>query len=195
MAANKRKPGRGLRIIGGAWRSRRIAVPSDTRIRPTPDRVRETLFNWLASWRLTTAHCLDLYAGSGALGLEALSRGAAQTVFVERDPDFAAGISAACAAFGANAEVFSMTARNYLGRAGGMKFDLVFLDPPYDQTVTEDLAALSLVLAKGGLIYVERPAELGLPSVPGLSWRRKSRAAAVSFGLAEFAVPPDFVER
>jgi hypothetical protein len=74
MAANKRKPGRGLRIIGGAWRSRRITVPSDTRVRPTPDRVRETLFNWLATWRLPTACCLDLYAGSGALGLEALSR-------------------------------------------------------------------------------------------------------------------------
>ena len=83
-----------LRIIGGAWRGRKLRFPRDADIRPTPDRVRETLFNWLGA-RVAGARCLDLFAGSGALGLEALSRGAAHVTFVEQDTLAARGQGAA----------------------------------------------------------------------------------------------------
>ena len=84
--SNLRQAPRGsVRIIGGEWRSRRLAIPDGAAVRPTPDRVRETVFNWLRD-SIVGARCLDLYAGTGALGFEALSRGAAQAYFVERDP-------------------------------------------------------------------------------------------------------------
>src|SRR5215216_3941131 len=104
---------RTLRIIGGAWRGRRFRFPAGE-IRPTPDRVRETLFNWLAS-RITGARCLDLFAGSGALGLEALSRGAADVVFVERERRAATAIEALLQEWGAtNARVVCADALAWL---------------------------------------------------------------------------------
>ncbi|HVS75828.1 MAG TPA: 16S rRNA (guanine(966)-N(2))-methyltransferase RsmD, partial [Steroidobacteraceae bacterium] len=116
---------RTLRIIGGVWRGRRLRFPPSPEIRPTPDRVRETLFNWLAG-RVPGARCLDLFAGSGALGLEALSRGAAHVTFVERDPAAAREIRARLAEWGAHAaSVEQSDARGFLERAPAERFDIV----------------------------------------------------------------------
>jgi len=122
---------RTLRIIAGTWRGRKFRFP-DADIRPTPDRVRETLFNWLQG-RVEGARCLDLYAGSGALGLEALSRGAASVVFVERQRLVADALRRQLHDWQAvGTEVLCAQARQYLGSAhGGDRFDLVFLDPPF----------------------------------------------------------------
>ncbi|MGH8275425.1 MAG: 16S rRNA (guanine(966)-N(2))-methyltransferase RsmD, partial [Steroidobacteraceae bacterium] len=119
-----------LRIIGGTWRGRKLRFPAAALIRPTPDRVRETLFNWLGA-RVPAAHCLDLFAGSGALGLEALSRVAAQVTFVERDAAAVRELRARLVEWGAQgAQVERADALRFL--AGPARpFDLAFLDPPF----------------------------------------------------------------
>jgi 16S rRNA (guanine966-N2)-methyltransferase len=139
LASRRNKYGRGraqgrqagqLRIIGGAWRSRRIRFPVETGIRPTPDRVRETLFNWLQE-AMPGARCLDLFAGSGALGFEALSRGAARVVFVDEDVRVIQQLEANIALLGATgAQAVWRDALEYLDAAEG-PFDVVFLDPPF----------------------------------------------------------------
>src|ERR1700730_8767896 len=124
--------GRGsVRIIGGAWRGRRVAFPDLPELRPTPDRVRETLFNWLQH-AVASARCLDLYAGSGALGLEALSRGAREVHFVELDAVAARNLAQQIDRLGAarQAQVLEMGAERYL-RGPAQPFDIVFLDPPF----------------------------------------------------------------
>ncbi|MBM5812805.1 MAG: 16S rRNA (guanine(966)-N(2))-methyltransferase RsmD, partial [Gammaproteobacteria bacterium] len=176
-----------LRIIGGEWRGRRIRFPDRPGLRPTPDRVRETLFNWLSP-RIADARCLDLFAGSGALGLEALSRGAAEVVFVESDA------AAACALA---ATVMSLTpARGRVVAADALAFlhgeprpfDVVFLDPPFGSGLLA--AAIHALDTRGwltpaGCVYVEAPAADGPPAWPG-RWRehRSGRAGAVAFRLA-----------
>lgn len=162
-------PGR-IRIIGGRWRSRRLPVAASAGLRPTPDRVRETLFNWLAPW-IEGARCVDLFAGTGALCLEALSRGAAEVVMVERGLEARRQLEANVAALGAEgARVVGLDALEYLaGRPAPV--DIVFLDPPFADA--EGLIrACSERLARGwlcpgALIYVEAPrglAPLPLPS-------------------------------
>jgi 16S rRNA (guanine966-N2)-methyltransferase len=157
-----------LRIIGGAWRGRKLRFPRDADIRPTPDRVRETLFNWLAA-RVPGARCLDLFAGSGALGLEALSRGAAQVTFVEHDTAAARELHARLAEWGAQGgEVERADALRYLEGAA-RPFDVVFLDPPFASPLLGAAAALLEErgwLAPGALIYVESAARGGLPPLP-----------------------------
>jgi 16S rRNA (guanine966-N2)-methyltransferase len=119
-----------LRIIGGTWRGRKLRFPAAAAIRPTPDRVRETLFNWLQA-AIPGAHCLDLFAGSGALGLEALSRGAAQVTFVDQDEAAAAALRARLTEWQAHgAEVVRGDALRFLGRPA-QACDVVFLDPPF----------------------------------------------------------------
>lgn len=150
-----------LRIVGGAWRSRRLRVPDEPGVRPTPDRVRETLFNWLGPW-IEGKRVLDLFAGSGALGLEALSRGAASAVLLESSHPAIEAIEANIAALGADtASLVCMDARGYLQRTGE-RFDLVFIDPPY----ASGLASLALErvrgerwLNPGGFVYVEVSAQ------------------------------------
>ena len=149
-----------LRIIAGRWRGRKFRFPQAD-IRPTPDRVRETLFNWLQH-RIHGAHCLDLYAGSGALGLEALSRGAASVVFVERQRTVADALRALLSEWQASgARVLCAEARQYLNAIpGGERFDLVFLDPPFAAGSAGELsAAISLLqagwLASDARLYVE----------------------------------------
>lgn len=153
---------RTLRIIGGAWRGRRLRFPPSPEIRPTPDRVRETLFNWLAA-RVPGARCLDLFAGSGALGLEALSRGAAHVTFVERDPAAAREISARLTEWGAHdARVELGDARGFLERKPVVPFDIAFLDPPFgSRLLDESLARLEqgAWLSAGALVYVECAAD------------------------------------
>jgi 16S rRNA (guanine966-N2)-methyltransferase len=182
MTANR------VRIIGGQWRSRIIKFPPAVQIRPTPDRVRETLFNWLGQ-RLDGRACLDLFAGSGALGFEALSRGAERVVMVERDRKVAKALRESAAALAAQgAEVIESDALAWLERATET-FDVVFIDPPY----ASDLAAKALErlparLNPGARIYVEssQPLRLAAP------WRelREDRAGAVRYALFEHAPQP-----
>jgi 16S rRNA (guanine966-N2)-methyltransferase len=183
---------RTLRIIGGVWRGRRLRFPPSPEIRPTPDRVRETLFNWLSS-RVPGARCLDLFAGSGALGLEALSRGAAHVTFVERDPAAAGEIRARLAQWGAQgARVEQAEACGFLDHEPATPFDIVFLDPPFASAL---LAASATRLERGGwlagdaLIYVECPAQTtAAPAAPAplpAAWmpQRAKRAGEVGYHL------------
>jgi 16S rRNA (guanine966-N2)-methyltransferase len=194
---------RQLRIIAGQWRGRRLRFPPGD-IRPTPDRVRETLFNWLQQ-RVAGAHCLDVFAGSGALGLEALSRGAASVVFIERDRASAQALRATLAEWQAQgAQVQCTEALQYLrGALAGLQrpgaqpsdaqpslFDLVFLDPPY--AAGAELAEAAQLLARGLLragshVYVEHARRSALPSLPG-SWREVRTGAAGEVGYHLFEV-------
>jgi 16S rRNA (guanine966-N2)-methyltransferase len=175
-----------LRIIGGAWRGRKLRFPASAAIRPTPDRVRETLFNWLGA-RTRGARALDLFAGSGALGLEALSRGASHVTFVERDEAAARELRARLAEWQAgDASVERADALRYLtGEA--RPFDLVFLDPPFGSELLSE-AALRLEergwLRSGALIYVECAARAGLPPLPA-GWQplKAKRAGEVGYHL------------
>lgn len=146
----------GVRIIGGAWRRRVLRFPEAQGLRPTPDRVRETLFNWLGQ-DLDGQVCLDLFAGSGALGFEAASRGAARVVMVEAAPAVAAGLRANVTLLGAagRVEIVRQDALKFLGSTG-MRFDVAFIDPPYRQGWIERLAPLlPRVLADDAALYVE----------------------------------------
>jgi len=179
--SNKRaRPGR-VRIVGGAFRGRRIAVPEGADIRPTPDRVRETLFNWLGQ-RLDGAHCLDLYAGSGALGFEAASRGAARVVLVEQDRRALAALRRARDALGADAaEIVAEDAAAFLARDGAA-FDVVFLDPPFRQNADAALLArLAPRLRPGARVYLEAPRAAAVEP----PWRelKRARAGQVSYQL------------
>ena len=170
-----------VRIIGGAWRSRLITFPPATGLRPTPDRVRETLFNWLGQ-DLTGRSCLDLYAGSGALGFEALSRGAARVVMVERDRRAAQALRDNAGRLGAdNLEVLATDALQFL-RSDRRVFDVVFLDPPYGSGVLPGiLGDLDAHLAPEGRVYAESGGSLELP--PGWMTVREGRAGAVHYHL------------
>lgn len=176
-----------VRIIGGRWRGRKIRFPDGTGIRPSPDRVRETLFNWLAP-AIRGARCLDLFAGSGVLGIEALSRGAASAVLVDRDRIVVRHLQDVTRKLEAGgASVIAADALAWLDAAKG-PFDIVFLDPPFDSgCVPALLARLDEpgCLAPGALVYVERPAAEGPPSLPA-GWRlhRSGKAGDVGYYLA-----------
>jgi 16S rRNA (guanine966-N2)-methyltransferase len=185
-----RRPGGGnsVRIVGGAWRGRRLQFPDVPGLRPTPDRVRETLFNWLMPG-IAGARCLDLYAGSGVLGLEALSRGAAAVVLVERDPRAARALRESAARLGAGlrARLCELTAECFLTSATE-RFDVVFLDPPFDAgALPAALAALAArdLLSPGARVYLECRADQPLPALPP-GWRlhRSGRAGDVGYHLA-----------
>jgi 16S rRNA (guanine966-N2)-methyltransferase len=135
-----------VRVVAGSFKGRRLSAPRGVRTRPTADRVREALFSMLGD--VEGERVLDLYAGSGALGIEALSRGASSATFVERDPAALAAIERNLAAVGVDAPVVRQDVARYLGRADG-EFDLVFCDPPYDSasalagTLAERLPAVT----------------------------------------------------
>lgn len=189
-----------VRIIAGDWRGTRLTIPPGVDVRPTPDRVRETLFNWLAA-EVAGSRCLDAFAGSGALGLEALSRGAAEVWFLERDARLADGLRAQLQRLGGRGQVITGDARQWLRSRsatepqhdaaqppGRADFDLVFLDPPYDVAIEPLLALLTPWLAERALVYVERALGSGLPAAPdGARWARQARAGRVSFGLLEYS--------
>jgi len=160
MAPRRAGNGGVLRIIGGSWRGRKLRFTAAPGLRPTPDRVRETLFNWLAA-ELPDAHCLDLFAGSGALGLEALSRGASHCSFVDSNKRNSSAIQAHLATLGCdNARCYTRDALQWLrdGTDKAKPFDIVFLDPPFTQELAQP-ACLALEqgawLAPGALIYLE----------------------------------------
>jgi 16S rRNA (guanine966-N2)-methyltransferase len=193
-AAPVRRAGRSrvLRIIAGTWRGRKLRFPASAAIRPTPDRVRETLFNWLGT-ATPAAQCLDLFAGSGALGLEALSRGAAHVSFVEQDAAAVRELRARLAEWQArDAAVTRADALRYLGGTA-RPFDIVFLDPPYGSLLLERAAALLTArgwLKPAALIYVECAAREALPPLPQ-SWQplRAKRAGEVGYHLFAHQAP------
>lgn len=197
-----RGPRGSVRIIGGSWRGRRIGIVEAADLRPTPDRVRETLFNWLSPV-IAGARCLDLYAGTGVLGLEALSRGAASCWFVERNREAAVAIEAALRMLdhpgghagshpgshpGSEASrVLEADAGAWLARPAPASFDIVFLDPPY---AAGALAGLCTLLARGwlaprGLAYMETARSQALPDLPETwRWHREAVAGDVRYALA-----------
>ncbi len=170
-----------VRIIGGRWRSRIIAFADVAGVRPTPDRVRETLFNWLGQ-TLAGLDCLDLFAGSGALGFEAASRGARSVVMVENHPRVLESLRGAARALDASdVRLVHGDALEFL-RGGGARFDVVFLDPPYRLRLAERaLALLPPVLAPGARVYVESDAPLA--AAPGWAMVRHGRAGQVHYHL------------
>lgn len=175
-----------FRIISGEWRRRRFSFPALPGIRPSPDRVRETLFNWLQE-RTAGARCLDLFTGSGALGLEALSRGAASCVFVDQERVALDALRSHLDALHVStAELVQSDAIAFL-TGKPRKFDLVFLDPPYASDLLERALALLSSgewLAPGARVYLEYAAA-HRPQIPsGWVMLRESRAGNVGFGLA-----------
>jgi len=170
-----------VRIIGGVWRSRILEFPDAADLRPTPDRVRETLFNWL-SRDLSGAACLDLFAGSGALGFEALSRGAASVVMVETNPAALRALRENATKLGAENVTFVRGDALEFARGERSRFDVVFVDPPYRLGL--QAAALGLVaglLAEHGRVYVESDAVIE----PSRGWAvvKHARAGKVHFHL------------
>ena len=171
-------------MIGGKYRSRKIRVPARPGLRPTPDRVRETLFNWLGQ-DLDGLACLDLYAGSGALGFEAASRGAARVVLVEQDRAVVAELERSRAALGATqVEIAGGDAAAFLARERG-RFDVVFLDPPFRQNaVPAILGKLAPRLHPDARVYVESEAPIEV-AAPWTELRR-ARAGQVSYQLLQW---------
>jgi 16S rRNA (guanine966-N2)-methyltransferase len=174
-----------VRIVGGRWRSRLLEVPARPGLRPTPDRVRVTLFNWLGQ-RLDGCACLDLYAGSGALGFEAASRGAARVVLVEADRVALAALRASRDRLeAAEVEIVASDALEYLARAREA-FDVVFLDPPFRQNALPALLQkLPPRLRPGARVYLEaaQPVQAAAP------WRelKRARAGQVSYQLLQWS--------
>ena len=177
-----------MRIIGGQWKRTPITVLDVPGLRPTPDRVRETLFNWLgqdlSGWR-----CLDLYAGTGALGFEAASRGAAQVTMIEREPRAVASLRELKTRLNADAvEIVQADAPAWLAGRLGL-YDLVFLDPPFASGELARIApSLAAVLAPGAALYIEsgeslRPDVPPLDAIPGLSLHRADSAGQVHYHL------------
>ncbi|HEY2345935.1 MAG TPA: 16S rRNA (guanine(966)-N(2))-methyltransferase RsmD [Xanthomonadaceae bacterium] len=177
-----------VRIIGGRWRGSKLPVPDAAGLRPTADRVRETVFNWLAP-RIAGARALDLFAGSGALGLEAASRGAAQVILVEKDPALAAALRANADRLARTdaakvVEVVCADGLRWLARASDERFDLVFLDPPFAAGLWQSaLAALEPWLAEDAWLYLEAPRE-GAPAI-GRQWlpHRSGETREVRYAL------------
>lgn len=175
-----------FRIIGGHWRGRRLSFEDRPGLRPTPDRVRETAFNWLQAV-VHGARCLDLFAGTGALGLEALSRGAGEVTLVERDRRACSVLERNAAALQAEVSVVCADVTPWVERAAG-RFDIIFADPPFGSDLLPGLCTLLAereLLAPGGRLYVEYDRARGFePPAPFEPLREKS-AGQVSFALLE----------
>lgn len=173
MAGSRGRKPNSVRIIGGDWRGRRLRFPGTPGLRPSSDRRRETLFNWLAP-ELPGASCLDLFAGSGALGFEALSRGAARVVLVESSREVVTALMESRRELAAEerADIVLARAAGYLGR-DAVPFDIVFLDPPFAMPELAANACERLEagwLAPGASVYLELPARAERPRVPS-GWR------------------------
>lgn len=186
-----------LRIIGGQWRSRQIAFPCIDGLRPTPDRVRETLFNWLAAF-VPGSRCLDLFAGSGALGLEALSRGASAATFVDASDHSTNALRQNIDRLGLAPEqttnVHTADALTFLRTGTPTPFDIVFLDPPFRHGWLDRLLPLLESggwVAPGSWVYIEHERELANPAIPAY-WQahRRKEAGQVVYTLYQIAATP-----
>jgi len=181
------------RVIAGKWRSRKLALEPNAQLRPTPDRVRETLFNWLGE-AVVNAHCLDLFAGSGSLGMEALSRGAASCDFVDTDGKSLRQVQANLEMLAVTKEqacTYKKTAKAFLSdrvtadTLPKKHYDIVFLDPPFRQNLIENtLASLEPLLKLGSYLYIEIEKSTVLPELPE-NWRviRDKTAGQVRYHL------------
>lgn len=173
-----------VRIIGGQWKRSKLPVAHKPGLRPTPDRVRETLFNWLgqdlSGWRV-----LDAFAGSGALGFEAASRGADEVLLLERDAELARSLNASKARLKAETlRVESTDALAWMTRSAPARFELVLLDPPFDAGLFEPaLRAAAPLVVPGGYLYVESPEPLTPAAELGLQAHRSGKAGAVHYAL------------
>lgn len=199
MAQRKRPVNRRVRIIGGKWKGRKLDVADRPGLRPTMDRVRETVFSWLSA-DLADSHVLDLFAGTGALAFEALSRGAAFATLVERDRATARVLRSAAARLDAHCEVHVASATAWLRRQRHWHWNLVFLDPPFGTRAAQE--ALALLRERDVLVYLEEadtPHGTGrgghavhedTPSdVPGWETVRQGRAGACRFRLLRPVAP------
>ncbi len=186
-------PGR-LRIVAGKWRSRLLRIIDEPELRPTSERIRETLFNWLSP--ITEgAQCLDLFAGTGALGIEALSRGASHVVFIEKSATLAAAIRKNLSELEAtNAEVCQRDAVEYLNNADPKPFDIVFLDPPFDTDMLSDSCSLLREngwLTANAIVYLEQSKDSEKPALPdGWAVTQEKVAGKVSYSLVNTGKQP-----
>ena len=180
-----------LRIIAGEWRGRKLPIFSLDGLRPSGDRTRETLFNWLQA-DIVKAHCADLFAGTGALGFEALSRGATHVEFVENHAKVAALLGENTSLLQAQAKVNSCTAEHFLATYSGPAFDLVFIDPPFAANLWQaTFTAINKnhLLVSEALVYVEAPAE-SIPAIPeNWSVEKSKKIGAVQAILARVHFP------
>ncbi len=188
MANNPQKTAKPntLRLIGGKWRSRTLRFPDAEGLRPTPDRIRETLFNWLGPY-INDAHCLDMFAGSGALGLEALSRGAAYLLAIDNNPLACKALQQHGETLGVSRQVFSVVNGNSLQKVAqhSQNWDIVFVDPPFNgELLAEAIAALAPVLQKDTWVYTESDKRVSHPPVPS-HWlaHREKTAGQVRYAL------------
>ncbi|HEX6018740.1 MAG TPA: 16S rRNA (guanine(966)-N(2))-methyltransferase RsmD [Burkholderiaceae bacterium] len=183
MSGAPRAPPRQVRIVGGTLKRSALPVLDRPGLRPTPQRVRETLFNWLGQ-DLTGWVCLDAFAGTGALGFEAASRGAAEVIMLEHDPTLVAALRAAKARLRADAVVIERAdALAWMRKQAQRRFDLVLLDPPFGgPLLAPAIEAATHLAAADGFIYVESAEPLSA-GAPGCSLWRQDRAGAVWFHL------------
>ena len=179
-----------VRIIGGKHRGRKLPVADAPGLRPTPDRVRETLFNWLGQ-NLTGWRCLDLFAGSGALGFEAISRGAESVVLVEQASNVAKSLQAAAALLNEpGLHLVCADALAYLARSTAAPLDLVFLDPPYGQGWLDRIIMPLLPhLGAGARLYLESEQPMPEHPAPGLTCIRQGKAGQVHYHLYVYEPP------
>ncbi|MBS3804310.1 MAG: 16S rRNA (guanine(966)-N(2))-methyltransferase RsmD [Oleiphilaceae bacterium] len=176
-----------LRLIGGDWRSRKLRFPAVGGVRPTPARTRETLFNWL-SHHLADARCLDLFAGSGALGLEALSRGAREVTLVDKTPALAKALIANLKTLNARCgRVVCCPVEDFLAQTPAAPYDIIFLDPPFRQGWAERLLPILARegwVGEGSRVYMEHESELtALPYPDNWELHRKKTAGQVTYNL------------
>jgi len=182
-----------VRIIGGDWRSRVLQFPDAPGLRPTPDRIRETLFNWL-QLRIVGAHCLDLFAGSGALGFEALSRGAASVTALETAAAVATALRHNASLLGSDRlQLVQQDALRWLDKPASQQFDIVFVDPPFADNAHARCCELLQHygwLAPGALVYLEAGSNLAALALPP-NWQltRHKQAGDVQYGLAAVSRP------
>ena len=179
---------REVRIIGGQWKRTKLPVADRPGLRPTPDRVRETLFNWLGQ-TLTGWRCVDAFAGSGALGFEAASRGAAQVVLLERERRLALSLNESKQRLNAaQLRIETVDALAWMARCVPASFELVFIDPPFDTPLVEPALALAArLVVPQGFVYVEAGVALQPAALAdlGLTLHRQGRAGAVHFHLLQ----------
>lgn len=187
MHSREKSPPGQVRIISGAWRGQQLPVPDAPGLRPTPDRVRETVFNWLQP-RIEGSRCLDLFAGTGALGFESASRGARRVVLVESSTALAELLNASRERLGAQqVQVVNQDVMHFLGESQPEPFDVIFADPPFGSEQLPDLCRLLSAggwLASDARVYLEAERDIGVPSVPD-TWvlLRSKTAGEVGYHL------------
>ncbi|KTD12986.1 16S rRNA (guanine(966)-N(2))-methyltransferase RsmD [Legionella jamestowniensis] len=175
-----------VRIIGGKYRGKKLYFPESEGLRPTPDRVKETLFNWLMH-DIQGARCLDAFAGSGALGFEAYSRGASRVVLVESSPNACANLKKIASSF--NSPILSVVqcdAFAYFAKSTE-HFDIIFLDPPFAKDYLSEclrILAHADLLVSGGLVYLESPDKIS-PDTTYWTEKKSKQAGQVIYGLYE----------